>query len=84
VPSANRGRGVGGGLEGSLGGGVGGGGVWRCGGRGVVCIAPNGPCWVAIEAEGLVDFFQFGFLPLLACGDTVGASGEGSDGGAFV
>jgi hypothetical protein len=84
VPLANRGRGVGGGLEGCLGGGGSGGGVWRCGWWGVVSVTPNGPCWVAIEAELLVDLFQLGLLPLLACGDTVGASGGGSDGSTFV
>ena len=58
--------------------------VGRCGWWGVVGVTPNGPCWVSIEAEGLVDLFQFGLLPLLAGGDSVGASGEGSDGGTFV
>ena len=50
----------------------------------MVSISPKGPWWVAIEAEGLVDFGEFGVLPLLACGDTVGASGKGSDGSTFV
>ena len=81
MPLAIRGRR---GLEGCLGGGGIGGGLWRCGWWGVVGVPPNGPCWVSIEAEGLADLFQFGLLPLLAGGDSVGASGEGSDGGTFV
>jgi hypothetical protein len=72
--------------------------VW-CGGWGVVAVAGgcggggglvavavtlDGPRWVAVEVEGLVDSGQFCLLSLGACGDVDGASGEGSDGGTLI
>jgi hypothetical protein len=49
-----------------------------------MAVPSDGPWWVAIEVEGLVDSFEFCLLSILTSGDEVGVSGEGPDGGAFV
>ena len=72
------------GLVWGLRGGGSGGWVRRWGGWVAVAVASDGPRWVAVEMEGLVDPFEFCFLSVVACGNKVSASGEGSDGGALV
>jgi hypothetical protein len=85
APLAVRDRGGGGGVWWGVCGVVGVvGGCWGGGGPGAVGKALDGPWGVAVELEGLVDSSFFGLLPLGACGDVVGASGEGSDGGTLV
>ena len=57
-------------------------------GRGVggmaVAVALDGPYWVTLEGQGLVDLLEFSCLADWTCGEEAGTSGEGKDGGALV
>jgi hypothetical protein len=44
-----------------------------------VAVALDGPYWVTVEGQGLVDLLEFGCLADWTCGKEAGASGEGED-----
>jgi hypothetical protein len=54
------------------------------GGVVAIAVALDGPWWITVEGQGLVDFLEFDCLADWAGGEEAGASGEGEDGGALV
>jgi hypothetical protein len=60
--------------------------VTEGGGMGGVAVAVtlDGPRWVTVQGQGLVDLLEFGCLAGRTCGEEAATSGEGEDGGALV